>query len=94
LTLLREEAQQGKGAEFLLLNADDKIEVVATVWRENYGIFARFTSMLTQCYYLNARVIKAIGQDVRPPFPKGYQLEEGDLCLLEPVYERGSIYRG
>jgi hypothetical protein len=93
LKLLQYQAQQSKGAEFLLLTADDKIEVVAAARRENLRIFATFTEMVTQCYYLNAWVIKAIGQDVRPPFPKGYQLEEGDLCLLEPVYERGSIYR-
>lgn len=93
LTFLRDEAQQIKGAAFLLLTPDDKMEVVTTARRKNPRTFASFTNMVTRCYYLNARVIKAIGQDVRPPFPNGYQLTEGDLCLLEPVYERGSIYR-
>jgi hypothetical protein len=31
--------------------------------------------------------------EARPPYPKGYQVVQGDLSLLEPVRARGKIYR-
>jgi len=29
----------------------------------------------------------------RPPFPKGFTIEEGDWTLLDPVRRRGKLYR-
>ena len=46
-----------------------------------------------QCYYRDDRVMKAIGMERRPPFPLGFQVETGDLSLLEPVRARGKKYR-
>ena len=31
--------------------------------------------------------------DARPPFPKGFDVEQGDWSLLDPVKRRGTIYR-
>jgi hypothetical protein len=45
------------------------------------------------CYYLHDRVIEGLGMEARPPYPKGYQVEQGDLSLLDPVRARGKIYR-
>ena len=45
------------------------------------------------CYYRDPRVMRALDMEVRPPFPKGFDLEQSDLSLLEPVRRRGSIYR-
>ncbi len=67
--------------------------VVEKVRRKHHRFFATLTNMVVQCYYQDPRVIKAIGLEVRSPFPQGYFLEEGDICLLETVYERGPIYR-
>ena len=41
----------------------------------------------------NEKVLELIGVEERPPFPNGYQIEKGDLSLLEPVFLRGKIYR-
>ena len=56
------------------------------------GIF-RNTSQVDRAYYQHDDVLKAIGLEARPPFPKGYEVEEGDILLLESVYYRGKIYR-
>lgn len=45
------------------------------------------------CYYQHDRVLEALGMEARPPYPKGYQVVQGDLSLLEPVRARGKIYR-
>ena len=54
---------------------------------------SRNTSQVDRTYYQHDDVLKAIGLEAPPPFPKGYELEEGDILLLEPVYYRGKIYR-
>ncbi|USG61574.1 hypothetical protein NBZ79_01110 [Sneathiella marina] len=43
-------------------------------------------------YYRDPRVLEHIGVEVRPPFPEGYHVEQGDWGLLDPVRERGPIF--
>ena len=50
-------------------------------------------AITSECYYRDPRVLDAIGVDPRPPFPKGYQVPQGDFSLLDPVRARGSIWR-
>ena len=35
----------------------------------------------------------ALGQEARPPFPKGHTVEQGDWSLLDPVKKRPPFYR-
>ena len=49
--------------------------------------------VIAQCYYRDDRVMRAIGMEPRAPFPKGYDVEQGDWSLLDPVRARGKIYR-
>ena len=51
------------------------------------------TSQVIHCYYQDDEVLRAIGLAARTPFPEGHFLEEGDLALLEPVYQRGKFYK-
>ena len=44
-------------------------------------------------YYQDDRVVTALGWEARPPYPKGYDVVQGDLSLLEPAIQRGKIYR-
>jgi hypothetical protein len=46
-----------------------------------------------QCYYRDARVMESLGMEARPPFPKGYELEQGEWSLLDPVRDRGKMWR-
>lgn len=54
---------------------------------------ALLQNLTTECYYRDARVMRALKIDVRPPFPIGYVQVSNDLSLLEPVRARGEIYR-
>jgi hypothetical protein len=49
--------------------------------------------IVLQCYYRDDRVLSALGQPVRAPFPEGYVVEEGDWSLLDPVKRRPKFYR-
>ena len=44
-------------------------------------------------YYQNPAVTVAIGLEARPPHPVGYELEPGDLGLLDAVRRREKLYR-
>ncbi|MFP6625346.1 MAG: hypothetical protein VCC20_17850 [Myxococcota bacterium] len=46
-----------------------------------------------QGYYQNAATLEALGLPPRPPHPLGYEIEENDLSLLEPVRAREKLYR-
>ena len=50
-------------------------------------------SIVLQCYYRDDRVMRSLGMDARPPFPKGFEVEQGDWSLLDPVKRRGTLYR-
>ncbi len=50
-------------------------------------------SIVAQCYYRDDRVMRALGMEARSPYPQGFEVEEGDWSLLEPVRQRGKLYR-
>ena len=50
--------------------------------------------VVIQCYYRDDRVMRALGQEPRSPFPKGHVVEQGDWSLLDPVKKRKPFYRG
>lgn len=49
--------------------------------------------VLLKAYYTNPSVQVQIGVGDKPPFPDGRAIYEGDLELLEPVFNRGPIFR-
>lgn len=50
-------------------------------------------TIVASCYYRDARVLRSLGREARPPMPDGYEVEEGDFSLLDPVRARGPIWR-
>ena len=50
-------------------------------------------SIIVQCYYRDDRVMASLDMAPRAPFPQGFEVEQGDWSLLEPVKQRGKIYR-
>jgi hypothetical protein len=68
-------------------------EAVATEFRSAGGLAATLIRVVLQCYYRDDRVVRSLGLELRPPFPKGYQLEQGDWSLLDPVKARAPMWR-
>jgi hypothetical protein len=54
---------------------------------------ATLIRVVLQCYYRDDRVLRSLGLELRPPFPLGYPLEQGDWSLLDPVKARPSMWR-
>ncbi|SDS38275.1 hypothetical protein [Bradyrhizobium canariense] len=69
-------------------------EAVAKEFRASGGApAAALVRVVLQSYYRDDRVVRSLGLEPRPPFPKGYALEQGDWSLLDPVKARPSMWR-
>ena len=69
-------------------------EAVAKEFRANGGAAAAtLVRVVLQCYYRDDRVLRSLGLELRPPFPKGHVLPDGDWSLLDPVKKRPSKLR-
>ena len=69
-------------------------DAVAKEFRSSGGAAAAtLIRVVLQCYYRDDRVLRSLGLELRPPFPKGHALEQGDWSLLEPVKARPSMWR-
>jgi hypothetical protein len=69
-------------------------ETVAIELRAKGGAaVATLTRVVLQCYYRDDRVVRSLGLEPRPPYPKGHVLEDGDWLLLDPVRARPPFWR-
>jgi hypothetical protein len=67
---------------------------VAVIFKQEGGVplFA-LNRIVLLCYYRDDRVMLSLGQEPRPPFPQGHDVEQGDWSLLDPVKRRAPFYR-
>ena len=93
LDTLDEHAQAQTGRRFVESTGTTRTELTETCKREHPQIFQRLVAHTAACYYQDGRAMQAIGLPPRPPYPEGYTVRRGDLTLLEPVRQRGSIWR-
>ena len=71
-----------------------KREAVAREFRASGGVAAAtLIRVVLQCYYRDDRVLRSLGLELRPPFPKGHVLPDGDWSLLDPVKARPAKLR-
>lgn len=81
------------GGAFADLAADRRL-AVANQWRAEGGpAFQGLTRVVLLAYYRDDRVMRSLGQEPRPPFPKGHVVEQGDWSLLDPVRARPPLWR-
>jgi hypothetical protein len=81
------------GGPFAALDAARRAEVAAKLRAEGGSPVGVLTRIVLLCYYRNDRVMVSLGLEVRPPFPKGHVIEQGDWSLLDPVRTRKPFWR-
>jgi hypothetical protein len=86
-------AHDAHGLPFAELDSAQQLAVVEARKRKEFRMYGELANQLMLCYYQHEHVLPAIGMEARAPFPLGYYPIEGDVSLLEPVYERGPIWR-
>lgn len=50
-------------------------------------------TIVASCFYRDARVLRSLGREAKPPMPDGFEVAGGDFSLLDPVRARGAIWR-
>jgi len=78
---------------FAALEQHERKSLIDAMRAREPSFMSRLAMETLACYYQHDRVLEGLGMEARPPYPKGYQVVEGDLSLLEPVRARGKIYR-
>jgi hypothetical protein len=89
LAMLREMV----GGDFAAIDAAEaEATAMALLRREGPEITALGRAVL-QCYYRDERVIRSLGLEPGPPFPKGHTVQQGDWTLLDAVRNRPPMWR-
>ena len=85
--------QEFSGSDYCQLSEVDADRVTQQFYANRTGPVTTLLSLLTQCYFRDDRVLETIGLEPRAPHPGGFEVQNGDWGLLEPVKSRGRIYR-
>ena len=93
MALLTELAQTHHENTFAELSPEQRLALVNRCKVRNIRLFSSFVTHCFRAYYADASVLQAIGAGAVPPFPQGNPMPSDDWTLLEPVFERGKIYR-
>jgi len=81
------------GGAFATLDAARRVEVAAALRAEGGAAVRTLTRIVLLCYYRDDRVMLSLGLELRPPFPIGHVIEQGDWSLLDPVRARKPFWR-
>lgn len=90
---LESSAQAEHGTPFTELVTETRRALVEADRVDEPMFYRVLVSITVQCYYRDPRVMESLGMEARPPFPEGYEVPEGDWSLLDPVRDRGRIWR-
>jgi hypothetical protein len=93
LAALDAQARDRGAADFADLRPEERATLVAEVGAAQPGFIELMVYHAYCGYYQNPRVAVAIGLKSEPPYPGGYELELGDLGLLDRVRQREKMYR-
>ena len=93
LSMLEEIARKRETGGFAALSPADRVAVLRELEAAD-PVFVPTVMMLAYVgYYGNDRVVATLKPETHAPHPRGYEVEENDLALLDPVRARGKLYR-
>jgi hypothetical protein len=81
------------GGRFADLDAPQRLSVALKFRDAEATPLPPWLSVTVQCYHRDDRVMRSLGMEARPPFPAGFEVEQGDWSLLDPVRGRAKLYR-
>ena len=86
-------SQARHSGDFADLSAEQQDVVLREVESADAAFFEALVRQTYNGYYTTPAVLELLGLEARPPQPRGYEVEPGDLNLLENVKQRGQVYR-
>jgi hypothetical protein len=92
-SLIIETANENHIRDLELLSIENLQKIIQKTKIKNFRFFNHIASLITEFYYLNKKNRQALNLKTLPPFPEGNIIDDIDLTILEPVFNRGKIYR-
>jgi hypothetical protein len=81
------------GGDFAAIDDTEAEAAVVVLLGRREAEIMTLGRVVLQCYYRDERVLRSLGLDSAPPFPKGHSVEQGDWSQLEPVRSRAPMWR-
>jgi hypothetical protein len=82
-----------EAAGFAKLDPEARVTVLRELEKTQPGFVPTLYMLTCIAYYQHPSVLVGLGLEPRPPHPKGYELEPGNLTALERVRARGKLWR-
>ena len=80
------------GGDFAGLDEAKAETAATTLLSGESSVVTALGRAVLQCYYRDNRVVRTLGLEPRPPYPKGHVLEPGDWSLLDAVRGRPRMW--
>ena len=93
LPLVRKALADIEGKGFTGLDRDQREALISDIYKSGGPPMVALGRVIVGAYYRDDRVLLALKQEARAPFPKGYTLEQGDWSLLDAVRRRPALWR-
>jgi len=78
---------------FAALDRDGREALINKIYKSGGPPMVALGRVILGAYYRDDRVLLALKQEARAPFPKGFTLEQGDWSLLDAVRGRAPLWR-
>lgn len=93
LNWLNAQAMSDHTRAFAELSCAEATALVDAQRHKDPAFIGAFTLHATGRYLQDDQVMTALGLEPRPHWPRGHEVAEGDWELLDPVRQRGAIWR-
>jgi hypothetical protein len=93
LPLVREALANIEAKGFAGLDSDQREALINDIYESSGAPMVALGRVILGAYYRDDRVLLALKQEARAPFPEGYALEQGDWSLLDAVRKRPPLWR-
>lgn len=93
LPLIREAVAVIASRAFTGMDCDRREALINDYFNAGGAAARALGRVVLGAYYRNDRVLLSLKQEARPPFPKGYALEQGDWSLIDAVRKRPPLWR-
>lgn len=93
LPLVRQALAKITARGFAGLDRDEREVLINDIYKSGGPPMVALGRVIVGAYYRDDRVLLALKQEARAPFPQGYTLEQGDWSLLDAVRGRPPLWR-
>jgi hypothetical protein len=93
LPLVRKALAEIAAKSFTSLDRDRREALINDMYGSRAASIVALGRVILGSYYRDDRVLLALKQEARSPFPKGYTLEQGDWSLLDAVRNHAPLWR-